>query len=108
VTAATAAVNRPPAGTEIPIPVRQKHIDNGMPGEACGCAVALAIEDAFPGAESVSVCYADGEHGHANARVWIAPGAWLRLVLGLDGWQLLRAFDAGDQVEPCTLTAVVA
>lgn len=106
-------MTRPAAGTQIPVPVTQDHIDRGLPEEACGCAVALAVLDAarslalLPAADSVSVVYGDdGEY--VSARAWITPGAWFRLVLGLDAWKFMRAVDAYQPVEPCTLTGVVA
>ena len=104
---------KPPAGTEIPFPVTRQHIDGGAPGQACECAVALAILDALrvsdltPAADSVSVVPAD-DGPHVNVRAWITPGDWLRLTLGEDGYRFLEAFDAGQPVQPCTLTAAVA
>lgn len=37
------------------VSVTAGHIAKGIPGDACGCAVALAVIDAFPDAENVSV-----------------------------------------------------
>jgi hypothetical protein len=108
------AVNRPAAGTRIPVPVTQAHIDTGIPEDACGCAAALAITDAVvaldlvPEVDSVSVIYADDGSEGANARVWLTPGAWLRLTLGADCARFMWAVDTGQPVEPCTLTAEVA
>lgn len=111
-------MNRPAAGTLIPVPVTQDHLDAGIPEEACDCAVALAVTDAVRAqgltaeVDSVSVIYADGslaaDAESATARVWIAPGAWLRLTLGADCVRLMWAVDTGQPVEPCTLTAKVA
>lgn len=106
-------MTRPAAGTVIQVPVTSDHIDRGHPEDACEREVALAVIDAIhsngmlPAIDSVSVMYDDDGEG-ADARVWIAPGAWLRLVLGADCAQLMRAIDAGQPAEPCTLLAEVA
>lgn len=106
-------MTRPAAGTVIPVPVTSSHIDQGRPEDACECAVALALTDAIhsngmlPAVDSVSVVYADDREG-ANARAWIAPGAWLRLTFGADCARLMHAVDNGQPAEPCTLLAEVA
>ena len=114
-----AAGTRPAAGTLLPVPVTQDHLDRGLPEDACGCAVALAVIDAVRALgvdsepDSVSVIYEDGEVDAAaaitaSARVWIQPGAWLRLTFGADAARLMWAVDTGRPAGPCTLTAKVA
>ena len=100
-------MTRPAAGTQIPIPVTAGHIATGRPCDPFGDAVALAALDAVPGAETVVSCYAEPPE-HAYVRVWVSPSAWLRLVLGPDGRDLMRALDGGHRAGPCTLTGVVA
>lgn len=106
-------MTRPAAGTLIKVPVTADHLAKGKPEDACECAVALAIADAVrdlglvPEVDSVSVMYADAGEG-ANARVWIGPGAWLRLAFDACCARLMWAVDTGQPVEPCWLTAEVA
>jgi hypothetical protein len=115
----TGTPSRPAAGTEIPVPVTQDHLDRGAPEDACGCAVALAVTDAVralglvPEVDSVSVMYEDGQVDAAaavaaSARVWIQPAAWLRLTFGADAARLMWAVDTGQPAGPCTLTGTVA
>lgn len=106
-------MTRPAAGTKLPVPVTDAHLDRAKPEDACENVIALAVTDAaltaglVPAVDSVSAIYADHDQA-VNARIWIEPGNWLRLTFGADGWELLSAADAGQLTGPCTLLAEVA
>jgi len=79
------------------INVTAEHIANGVRGSGWGCAVALAIKDAFPGCEDVNVseaaaciCYEDVEP------------AWVDLPASAADF--IEAFDNEWDVEPFTFT----
>ena len=80
------------------IEVTQKHIDNGVPGDECKCAIALALQDEYKTTEtSVEVedqplLYVDG----------------IPLEIAGDDMMddidfFIRDFDHRDKVEPFTI-----
>ena len=77
------------------VSVTAEHIANGVPGSGWGCAVALAIEEAFPGCEDVSV-------SEATACICcedVEP-AWVDLPASAADF--IEAFDNEWDVEPFT------
>ena len=73
----------------IKINVRQEHIDSGEPEDAESCAITLALCDAFPEAENISV---DGEiasiHGMND------------IELPYEVQDFILEFDKGEWVQP--------
>lgn len=68
----------------IRIKIRQEHIEQGVPGNVCKCPVALAIKDVLGTAQvhSDTITHKYGVTSKAKVK------------------QFVRAFDAGQTVEP--------
>ena len=83
------------------ITVTAEHITRGRPGVGSGCAIALALLDAFPGATDTCVGdYAGVFYGGGDELddrdVWsLLPG---------EARHFVRDFDDGQPVEPFTFT----
>lgn len=75
------------------INVTADHIENGMPGSNSACAVALALQDAFPGADAVSV----GDFAILFYEFGDVSG-----LLPEKAREFVRAFDEAGFVEPFT------
>ena len=86
-----------PSDKTITVNVEQRHIDEGECGQPGKCAVALALEEMFPGYRtSVSVLevrLAQYEEGS------ISKG--YDFTHGMREW--IEAFDRGDAVKPCKI-----
>lgn len=100
------AITRPAAGTKITITVTAEHIARGSRCQADYCPIALAVQDAMPGAGQADVY--PGESAPATARVWTGPSSWIELRLGDDALTFMRHFDDGTGVAPATFEAEVA
>ena len=85
----------------VTVSVTAEHIANGDAGSGWGCAIALALEEAFPGTEDVSV-------GDAMASLYREDEGegehFIHLDLPYDARLFIGAFDAGETVEPFTFT----
>jgi hypothetical protein len=84
----------------VTVPVTAGHIAGGDAGSSWGCAVALALEDAFPGTDDVSVgetmasLYRDDEEG----------AHFIHLDLPVEVRVFIGAYDRDEPVEPFTFT----
>jgi hypothetical protein len=85
--------------------VTAKHIADGKPGDACTCALALAIGDALreQGTDAARIEVSDPSTGEWTAEVEQHDEAGMRVFSAhLDddaaGW--VQAFDANELVEP--------
>ena len=76
------------------INVTAEHLTEGIPGDACACPVVLAVSDAFPGAEDVTVgdLYISMYHQRQS----------LLLPMPADVRVLIAAIDSRKPVEPFT------
>lgn len=80
------------------IHVTQEHIDRGIPGSCSKCVVALAVLQANPAADSVSV-------GPTYIRVYHSrrPLQWTDYKTPAAARRLMTDFDCGDPVSPTTI-----
>ena len=74
--------------------VTRQNLDEGRPGDACACPVVLAVSDAFPDAEDVTV-------GDKYISMYHAGQSRL-LLIPEDVRALIGAIDRGKSVEPFT------
>lgn len=81
------------------ITVTQKHIDHGIPASGSGCAIALALLDAFPGA--TDTCVGDYAGVFYSGSV-SDDDVWA--LLPADARVFVRDFDDGLDVQPFTFT----
>ena len=78
------------------ISVTAEHLTQGIPGDCAACAVALAVEDAFPQASDVTV-----------GQLYISMHdkvEWVLLAISLSVGERIAAIDRGESVEPFSFT----
>ena len=76
------------------IEVTREHLEAGKPRAGDGCAIALALQDAFPGLELVRV-----RPVTATARQGATSWAWTH-----GAKEFIERFDAGDATGPRVVT----
>lgn len=81
--------------TTVTVPVTQKHIYDGEPGNTCACPVALAILDAIPGLCEASVAEREAD------LMW-PDGHGETVTLPLAAREFIACLDDGGPVSPFT------
>jgi hypothetical protein len=90
-----------PTALEVLIPVTQAHLDAG------GDPIAAAVVAALPGATSADPYWSAGDDDAGLCAVVWVNGRQVHLEFGPDGDSFAVALDAGADVEPAILAAVV-
>ena len=80
------------------IKVTKKHIANGVPGDNCNCAIALALQDEYKTSD-VSVEMEDGPLLYVGDKILDIAGSEMADDIDL----FIRDFDYRDKVEPFTI-----
>ena len=96
-------------GSEIEVEVTAEDAAAGRRAHACECPVALAVRRKVPGATSVAVDpYFTVERSWYWAAVVVVPGRRFYLSLPPEEVERIKAYDAGGEMEPHTVTLRVA
>ena len=80
------------------IEVTQKHIENGIRGDECNCAIALALQDEYKTSD-VSVEMKDGPLLHIGDKILDIAGSEMADDIDL----FIKDFDYNNEVEPFTI-----
>ena len=80
------------------IEVTKKHIENGIRGDNCNCAIALALADEYKTSD-VSVQINDGPLLHVGDKILDIAGSEMAYDIDL----FIKDFDYNNEVEPFTI-----
>ena len=80
------------------IEVTQKHIENGIRGDECKCAIALALQDEYKTTET-SVEVEDGPLLYVGDKILDIAGSEMADDINL----FIQDFDYNNEVEPFTI-----
>ena len=80
------------------IEVTQKHIHNGIRGDECNCAIALALQDEYKTSD-VSVEMEDGPLLYVGDKILDIAGSEMADDIDI----FIKDFDYNNEVEPFTI-----